>query len=506
MIKVDGKIYRNLEEQVQYLTNYHDVNQGLAQWGIRVVDKINSASELPIPYSGEYGDAIAVGTNPPYDFYIWTRPSISGESDYWFNFGEISIVGPEGPAGPRGEKGDNGESARWYTNDTVLPEADSFKTGDMLLTSGEGLKGNVYMYNTANISGKKWQFTTNILGPQGIKGSQGPQGEQGPAGPRGDKGDTGDPGAFIRIVGILTGASQLPTSPFPESFSDAYLIGSSWPYELYIQTYVNGMKLWTSIGPLNSSTLVESGGIFQNIWNADTKLDKATHATDYNQVYVKTAEGQEAYINVTKQVIADAVVQRKSNGNISINEDPTLITAGSDVVNKNYVDYYTVQKKVNKVTSLAGSAWIYGYSYDSSGNPIPFEERISSQPGASYTVRYSPTGTIRANNPTANNECVNLEYYNSKTPVTGYFSINVAGVTGRSYITIPATLWKQYQSGVITNKEILISLGATSFNTGIPANTDTFGAIWVENDNIFWGTAPNNKFISTIQFNSLHYQ
>ena len=60
----DGTTLRNLEEQVQYLTNYHDVNQGLAQWGIRVVGQVDTASELPDPstYDGEYGDAIAVGT------------------------------------------------------------------------------------------------------------------------------------------------------------------------------------------------------------------------------------------------------------------------------------------------------------------------------------------------------------------------------------------------------------------------------------------------------------
>lgn len=37
MIKVGDKYLRNLEEQVQYLTGYHEVNKGLVQWGIRVV-------------------------------------------------------------------------------------------------------------------------------------------------------------------------------------------------------------------------------------------------------------------------------------------------------------------------------------------------------------------------------------------------------------------------------------------------------------------------------------
>ena len=57
----DGTILRNLEEQVQYLTSYHDVNQGLAQWGIRVVGTVSDESQLPDPhtYTGEYGDTYA---------------------------------------------------------------------------------------------------------------------------------------------------------------------------------------------------------------------------------------------------------------------------------------------------------------------------------------------------------------------------------------------------------------------------------------------------------------
>lgn len=85
---------RDLQEQLQYLTDYHNVNQGLVQWGIRVVGQVETKDELPLPYDGDYGDAIAVGTEAPFFFYIWTRASIEGEPAYWFPFGEISIAGP----------------------------------------------------------------------------------------------------------------------------------------------------------------------------------------------------------------------------------------------------------------------------------------------------------------------------------------------------------------------------------------------------------------------------
>lgn len=96
MFAINNKNIRNLEETVQYLVNYHDVNQGLVQWGIRVIGQVETKEELDqVPTDNlTYGDAYAVGTEAPFFFYIWTRASIVGDPDYWFPFGEISIVGP----------------------------------------------------------------------------------------------------------------------------------------------------------------------------------------------------------------------------------------------------------------------------------------------------------------------------------------------------------------------------------------------------------------------------
>lgn len=172
MIKVGNTNYRNLEEQVQYLTNYHDVNQGLVQWGIRVVGQVETAYNLPQDYSGEYGDAIAVGTEAPFFFYIWTRASIEGEPAYWFPFGEISIAGPQGPEGPQGPKGDTGESSQWYYGaGPVNP-----REGDMVLMPN----GNVLRYQQTGPVQYSWVQVVNIKGPAGLQGVQGPVGPQGP--------------------------------------------------------------------------------------------------------------------------------------------------------------------------------------------------------------------------------------------------------------------------------------------------------------------------------------
>ena len=176
MIKVGDKYLRNLEEQVQYLTNYHDVNQGLVQWGIRVIDQVETVEELDnIDTTNlEYGDAIAVGTEAPFFFYIWTRASIEGNPAYWFPFGEISAVGPEGPQGERGPEGPQGEASRWYSGSSAPIPLSQYVEGDMYLQSN----GQVYRYQNDN-----WQSVVSIRGPQGIQGVRGPQGIQGIQGP-----------------------------------------------------------------------------------------------------------------------------------------------------------------------------------------------------------------------------------------------------------------------------------------------------------------------------------
>ena len=289
MIKVGDKILRNLEEQVQYLTSYHEVNQGLVQWGIRVVDKVATVDDLPDPktYEGEYGDAIAVGTEPPYEFYIFTRPTSQNPNDNWFDFGQISIVGPVGPQGPKGDKGDTGESTKWYS---YIDLPNNPVEGDMALKND----GVVYRYQNGD-----WVAILTIKGPQGIQGPIGAQGPVGPQGPQGEKGDRGDVGGFINIYGVLANTSLLPTPASLNNLTVAYLVGAASPYDLYVQIGKNSDEaVWTNTGPFNAATAVSVNGIYQNIWNADTKLDKVATATSHDQVYVKSYDGKQTMVNV----------------------------------------------------------------------------------------------------------------------------------------------------------------------------------------------------------------
>ena len=79
MLKFGNKEFRNLQEQVlKNMRDIQNVMQGttvLAEFGIKVIGQVDTAEELPDPatYEGEYGDAYVVGTEEPYEYYIFTR-------------------------------------------------------------------------------------------------------------------------------------------------------------------------------------------------------------------------------------------------------------------------------------------------------------------------------------------------------------------------------------------------------------------------------------------------
>ena len=244
MITIDNIQYRNLEEQVK--KNMDDIKyileeEGvLNEFGIKVVGQITSDNQLPDPatYTGEYGDAYAVGRSAPYTLYIYTRANGSQHTDYWFNIGQFPLPGPKGPIGPIGPKGDTGTRGSIWTNGQTTPHhtTDDLEKDKYLNTSN----GDVYNY-----TGTRWQLVGNIKGPQGIQGPQGNVGPQGPQGIQGPQGDTGPAGPAFVIAGKVANTSQLPD---PSTLADniAYLVGSDNNYDLYVQLQDTGT--WQNVG------------------------------------------------------------------------------------------------------------------------------------------------------------------------------------------------------------------------------------------------------------------
>lgn len=88
----------NLQAAVGYLISLHDNEVDWNLLGIKVIGHIDA---LPIPEGTyEYGDAYMVGTQTPYDMYIYTRPDGAVHTEgYWFPIGKFPMPGPQGPKG-----------------------------------------------------------------------------------------------------------------------------------------------------------------------------------------------------------------------------------------------------------------------------------------------------------------------------------------------------------------------------------------------------------------------
>lgn len=263
MLKFGNKEFRNLQEQVE--KNMDDIakmlqgKEVLNQFGIKVVGQVDAGEEIP---SGphEYGDAYAVGTNPPYSLYIWTR------NEGWFNIGQFPKEGPAGADGADGATGAKGEK------------------GD------KGDKGD--------------------KGEQGIQGIPGIQGETGPRGPQGDPGPKGDVGGFINIRGELTSIEELPDPQTLQDRTAAYLVGAT--KNLYIQVGDTDTATWTDMGPMNVATLVTVQGVYQNVWSPDDLATKDYVDNKIPDIPSPTDDLQAKSVKVTGNT---------SNKSLTVNKD-----------------------------------------------------------------------------------------------------------------------------------------------------------------------------------------
>lgn len=220
MFYVDGEIKRNLMEQVnknksdiEYILNTEGT---LNSYGIKVVGQVDSAVNLPKKADYEvwpfdYGDAFAVGTAPPYTFYIWTRAFGAFLEDHWFNVGQLSIPGPVGPQGPEGPTGRDGP---------IGPAGPQGKDGPV--------------------------------------GPQGPQGKQGLPGNTGATGEKGDSGVVYVVLGVLSSSGQLPSAAGQQS-SAAYIVAEADGDHLYGIIQNNGANAWYDWGGISQGAKGEKG-------------------------------------------------------------------------------------------------------------------------------------------------------------------------------------------------------------------------------------------------------
>lgn len=148
-----------------------------------------------------------------------------------------ALKGDKGETGPQGPKGDNGPAG------PPGPAGPAGATGAVGANGADGVTPHIG-------SNKHWFIGTQDTGvvAEGQDGATGAKGDTGPQGPKGEKGDTG---AGFLVNGYYATVSALEASVQNPAAGDAYGVGTSAPYDIYIYDGVN--NTWVNNGPLQGA-------------------------------------------------------------------------------------------------------------------------------------------------------------------------------------------------------------------------------------------------------------
>lgn len=121
MIKIGDKEFRNLEEQVGFLST----RMQLAMLGLTLVDIVPDESSLP--QEAEERQVYAVGANPPYTYFVYLSGTYSslgvfplaGTPGVPGNEGKQGPIGPQGPQGKQGPQGIAGPAGKGIGVDKI---------------------------------------------------------------------------------------------------------------------------------------------------------------------------------------------------------------------------------------------------------------------------------------------------------------------------------------------------------------------------------------------------
>ena len=234
MVIVNGKTFRNLQEQVYYLTNIIGDATDIVK---NVKGAVASPSELPAYTSVNYGTTYAVGAASPYNYYVSTA---SG----WVNLGTFPKAGPSGMDGKDGNSifltsaNLTPNTGYIYTTNIYNPNNLAYKAGDLILATNAS---GAYLYTVSNVRSSD---VLDIVYRTTLSGIQGPNGDTGPAGKSAyasaqDGGFTGTEAQFNKGLSVMGDVSGIDTTVTQNSGN---LITSGAVYS-YIQSLdANGVK------------------------------------------------------------------------------------------------------------------------------------------------------------------------------------------------------------------------------------------------------------------------
>ena len=246
-----GVTVYNLENQVLKnkvdIQNLQTSEKVLATFGIKVIGTAANSSAIPTVavYKAnnadwEYGDAYAVGTQSPYEFYILTRADDNHAEDYWFNLGVI-----KGPKGDPGNDGANGADGKDGVSPTVgVGTVTTGNPGTPVSVTNGGTSTNVVL---------------NFRIPKGEKGD------------KGNKGDKGDTGFAVNIASELNNVNELPAASASYVNVGYVIKDADGDSNLYVcmTNASSGAWYWNNVGKIAFS----ADYVSQNEYNQDKLTD-----------------------------------------------------------------------------------------------------------------------------------------------------------------------------------------------------------------------------------------
>lgn len=246
-----GVTIYNLENQVLKnkvdIQNLQTSEKVLATFGIKVIGTAANSTLIPTVefYKAsnpdwEYGDAYAVGTASPYEFYILTRADENHTEDYWFDLGVI-----KGPQGDPGVDGTNGADGKDGVSPTVAV--------------GTVTTGNPGTPVSVTNAGTSTNVVLNFRIPKGDTGD------------KGAKGDKGDPAFAVNIESELNSVNELPTASASYVNIGYVIKDADGDSNLYVcmTNATTGAWYWNNVGKIAFS----ADYVSQNEYNQDKLTD-----------------------------------------------------------------------------------------------------------------------------------------------------------------------------------------------------------------------------------------
>ena len=409
----DGKLYLNLEKQVQ--KNKEDIEYiineegALNQFGLRVVGQVETIGDMPTIQAykqsnpnWEYGDAFMVGASTVEatvvdvdnaTLLVLTRANTVHPTDFWMNLGKFPKPGPVGPKGEQGEQGIQGEHGL-----NVLAGPGTQPSGQPIGTTYiNSVTGNVYKYTNNG-----WEQIGNIKGATGSVGPAGPKGNVGPIGQTGATGPQGPRGIGVNILGTLTSTSQLPDPTTVEKDS-AYIIPADGVNHLWVIEGTDNL-VWTDFGTAGLGEKGDKGdaGIgIDTMTNLDLTYGNTT--VTYNTTDGMTINGQARFTyggGTTKDVPMDLDLPIVAGEGITVDK-----VNGQEKVEVKLDTALTDGKYLAKVTTGNRNQ---AYTVDTNNQQVMLG--ISIKPDDWQIARRYDNGRLKVGTPVGINDATTKKY------------------------------------------------------------------------------------------------